>query len=228
MASFGQSGDPATSPTLSTDGMSDATARLLGVLETYISSINARAIFSRALKSNRVDAARASADELKAVVRTIERSLQIFAVASVRAEVMEKLWAAAGGQPNTAASVVSVSDERDVSRARLMARSMCVEIGVESYAMQRIATAVSELARNIAKYSKGGSVEMRVEQSPRRFVILATDSGPGIANLQEVLAGGYRSKTGMGLGILGTKRMATHFEIDSSPRGTRVQAEIAL
>lgn len=209
--------------------MSEAAARLLGVLERHISQINARVIFARALKAHGLDEARVAAADTKNLIQSIERSLQIFTLPSVRARVMEELWDAAGGQPRAPKALVEVKDESDVGRARLMARSMCLEIGVESYTLQRIATAVSELARNIAKYAPGGgSVEMRIDEAPRRFAIVAIDQGPGIPNLDEVMSGGYRSKTGMGLGLLGTKRMVSHFEIQTGKGGTRVVAEVHL
>lgn len=209
--------------------MSEAASRLLGVLERHISQINARVIFSRALKAHGLDEARLKAGDTRPVIQSIERSLQIFVSPSARARVMEELWAAAGGQPSTPKALVPVNDESDVGRARLMARSMCLDLGVESYTLQRIATAVSELARNISKYAKGGgSVELRVEEEPRRFVIVAMDGGPGIPNLDEVMSGGYRSKTGMGLGLLGTKRMVDRFEIQTGSGGTRVLVEVNL
>ena len=88
-----------------------------------------------------------------------------------------------------------------------------------------MATAASELARNAFRYASNGAVEFSVRPGkPQIFVISVTDSGPGIANLPDILDGKYISRTGLGKGIIGTKRLMDHFEIDSSPGGTQVQA----
>ena len=63
---------------------------------------------------------------------------------------------------------------------------------------------------------------------PRSFVISVTDSGPGIPNLSEILDGKYVSRTGLGKGIIGTRRLMDHFEITSSPDGTMVEAGKSL
>ena len=60
------------------------------------------------------------------------------------------------------------------------------------------------------------------------ITIRASDRGPGIPDVELVLSGRYRSRTGLGKGLLGVKRLANKFEIDSGPTGTRVEAEIAL
>ena len=69
---------------------------------------------------------------------------------------------------------------------------------------------------------------MRQGGPARRCVhVEARDQGPGIGNLEEILGGRYKSRSGLGLGILGTKRLADQFRIDSSPAGTRVEVEVS-
>ena len=67
-----------------------------------------------------------------------------------------------------------------------------------------------------------------VNSGKKRIVVRAIDRGPGIPNLEEVLSGRYRSKTGLGRGLLGTKRLADRFDITSTISGTHVVAEIAV
>jgi Anti-sigma regulatory factor (Ser/Thr protein kinase) len=84
---------------------------------------------------------------------------------------------------------------------------------------------VSEIARNAFRYAGGGKVEFGVEgrTSPQLFEIVVSDDGPGIARLSDILEGSYRSSTGMGLGIIGARRLMDQFEITSAPgKGTRV------
>jgi serine/threonine-protein kinase RsbT len=88
---------------------------------------------------------------------------------------------------------------------------------------------VSELARNIVAYTPGGAIDMTVHRDRgARMTIVATDQGSGIAALDDVLAGRYQSKTGMGRGILGVQRLADKFTISSGPGGTRVEVEVRL
>ena len=65
-----------------------------------------------------------------------------------------------------------------------------------------------------------------LDPGPVRTIFSARDQGPGIANLADILAGRYRSRSGLGLGILGTKRLADRFAIDTKPTGTHVEVEV--
>src|ERR1700683_4670013 len=114
--------------------------------------------------------------------------------------------------------------ERHVVHARQRARDIADLLGFDHQEQIRIATAVSELARNAFRYATGGAVEFKVlDDSPQMFLILVTDSGPGIQNLQQIMDGQYVSRTGLGKGLVGTKRLLEHFEITSAPAGTRVE-----
>jgi signal transduction histidine kinase/CheY-like chemotaxis protein len=114
--------------------------------------------------------------------------------------------------------------ERHVVHARQRARDIASLLGFDHQEQIRLATAVSELARNAFRYAIGGTVEFLVKDAiPQVFVILVTDSGPGIQNLQQILDGQYVSKTGLGKGIVGTKRLLEQFQISSSSDGTRVE-----
>ena len=104
--------------------------------------------------------------------------------------------------------------ERHVVHARQRARDIAALLGLEHQEQIRLATAASELARNAFRYASNGAVEFLVrDTSPQLFVISVTDSGPGIDNLSEILDGKYVSRTGLGRGIVGTKRLMDQFEI---------------
>ena len=120
---------------------------------------------------------------------------------------------------------VAIRYERDVVLARQRARQIAGLVGFDAQDQTRIATAVSEVARNAFEYARGGDVEFRVEgiTAPQLLVIEVTDRGPGISDLPAVLEGRYRSRTGMGVGIIGARRLMDRFEISSpSTGGTRV------
>src|SRR5580698_2079365 len=120
---------------------------------------------------------------------------------------------------------VRLRQERHVVQARQRAREIAALLGFEHQEQIRLATAASELARNAFRYAVNGTVEFLVQDAnPQLFMISVTDSGPGIPNLSEILDGRYVSRTGLGKGIIGTKRLMDHFQISSSAEGTRVEA----
>jgi signal transduction histidine kinase/CheY-like chemotaxis protein len=119
-----------------------------------------------------------------------------------------------------------IRQERDTVNSRQRARQLARLLGFDPQDQTRIATAVSEIARNAYNYAKGGRVEFLIEGRlrPQLFVIKVTDRGAGIPNLSTILEGRYHSKTGMGLGIIGAKRMMDRFRIDTAPgAGTTVE-----
>ena len=123
---------------------------------------------------------------------------------------------------------IAVRYEHDVVLARQRARQIAAHVGFESQEQVRFATAVSELARNAFQYAGGGRVSFSVEPEREhgRSVLVAqvADQGPGIADLDRILEGRYQSRTGMGLGILGARRLTDRFSIESEPgKGTRVR-----
>jgi signal transduction histidine kinase/DNA-binding response OmpR family regulator len=119
---------------------------------------------------------------------------------------------------------VAIRHEQDVVNARQRARQLSALLGFEAQDQARIATAVSEIARNAFRYAGGGEVEFSIEgeRTPQLFDIHVQDRGKGIANLELVLGGGYRSETGMGIGLIGARRLMDHFAIQSGPGGTSV------
>jgi signal transduction histidine kinase/CheY-like chemotaxis protein len=126
---------------------------------------------------------------------------------------------------------VTIKYEEDVVVARQRAKQIAHLLGFDLPDQTRIATAVSEIARNAFIYARGGKVRFQVEgrSAPQVLLIEVKDQGPGIANLTTILQGEYHSKTGMGLGIVGTRRLMDQFEIDSAPgKGTTISLKKLL
>jgi len=126
----------------------------------------------------------------------------------------------------TALLTVQLRHEHDIVAARRRARELAHILGYDTQEQTRIATAVSEIARNAFNYAGGGKVEFTLEGEHRlaSFVAVIADTGPGIEKLDEVLSGAYRSTTGMGLGIVGARRLMDEVKIDSARgRGTSVR-----
>ena len=121
---------------------------------------------------------------------------------------------------------VPIESEGDVVTVRQRAHRIAELLGFDRQDQTRIATAVSELARNAFGYAGGGRAEFMVDPSmaPQVFRIRISDKGKGIANLQEILDGQYRSSSGMGLGLIGARRLMNHFHIESKTgKGTTVE-----
>lgn len=119
---------------------------------------------------------------------------------------------------------VALRAEQDVVTARQRARAIAEHLGFDTQDKARIATSVSEIARNALRYAGHGQVEFEIEgtRSPQVLAIRVVDTGAGIPDLQAVLNGQYRSSTGMGLGIIGARRLMDHFTVSSSDKGTVV------
>jgi signal transduction histidine kinase/DNA-binding response OmpR family regulator len=114
--------------------------------------------------------------------------------------------------------------EQDVVTARQRAGQIAALLGFEQSEQTRVATAVSEIVRNAFRYAGPGTVEFGIEgeHAPQLFLVKVTDRGTGIPDLDAVLSGTYESKTGMGIGLVGARRLMDRFTISSSPAGTIV------
>ena len=113
--------------------------------------------------------------------------------------------------------------EHDIVHVRQRARQIAQLLGFDTQDQTRIATAISELARNAYLYAKGGRVEFSYETNGAcDLVVRIHDRGPGIRDLDAILQGRYVSPTGMGLGLLGAKRLMDRFEIQTGAQGTAV------
>lgn len=123
------------------------------------------------------------------------------------------------------AKVAVIRSDLDIVIARTMARDTAKALGFGAIDQARIATAVSELARNIFLYAGTGTVTIgEVERGGRRGIeVICEDHGPGIANIDMVMQDGYSTSRGMGMGLPGAKRLMDEFDIRSQENvGTTV------
>jgi serine/threonine-protein kinase RsbT len=113
--------------------------------------------------------------------------------------------------------VAAIRSDLDIVIARTLARDTAKTLGFGAIDQARIATAVSELARNIFLYAGTGSVTVREVERPGRkgIEIVCEDQGPGIADISVVMQDGYSTSRGMGMGLPGAKRLMDEFDIKS-------------
>lgn len=129
----------------------------------------------------------------------------------------------------TGKTVIPISTINDIVRARQQGRELALASGFTSAESTLVATVISELARNIVLYAKQGEIVLdRANGSQRNgIIIISKDHGPGIADVERALAGGYSTSGGLGLGLSGVRRIVDEFSINTaSGNGTTVVATI--
>jgi serine/threonine-protein kinase RsbT len=128
------------------------------------------------------------------------------------------------GRPRQDEIRVAVRGDADIVAARQAAREAASRIGFPPTDLTAIATAVSEVARNIVRFASSGEIVIEILEEPRSGIrIVARDVGPGIPDVEEALQDGYSTYKGLGLGLPGTRRLMDEFGVVSETgRGTTV------
>jgi serine/threonine-protein kinase RsbT len=120
---------------------------------------------------------------------------------------------------------VAINSDQDIVSARQKGRAMAMELGFSSGDATLIATAISELARNIVSYARKGQITLKGVQGSSRvgILVIASDEGPGILDIRQALRDGFSTSGSLGLGLPGVRRLMDEFEITSQPNlGTTV------
>lgn len=128
----------------------------------------------------------------------------------------------------TASEIVPIRRDADVVTARRSGRDIAKKIGFGSADQTRLATAISELTRNVIKYAGDGECMIYDEsdEARNRIRVVVEDHGPGIPDIEIAMADGYTTGGTLGAGLPGTRRLVNEFDIASEPGLTRV--EIAM
>jgi serine/threonine-protein kinase RsbT len=120
---------------------------------------------------------------------------------------------------------VAINSDQDIVIARQKGRALAMELGFASSDATLIATAISELARNIVSYARKGQIALKIVNRANRegLAIVASDNGPGIPDVRQALRDGFSTSGSLGMGLPGVRRLMDEFEITSQPgRGTIV------
>lgn len=205
------------------------------ILREYLPERSARTLIQQARRSTGTDGRVLEPADLSAffiaveeqAARLLDRRTQSLLHGALEFELSTSISGTLAAAPMVDESL-EIRTEWDISVARARAREIMTALGARSYEVVKVMTLVSELARNIVMYTSGGRIVFTPAQSPRSLGVRATDGGPGIPNVAEVLSGNYRSKTGLGKGLVGVKRLATRFTIETNPNGTHIQVEVRL
>ncbi len=207
------------------------------ILAGTISSITQRSIFNRLGGLATTPIQQLTPGDRATILSELENSVRLFARSNSTQLIasITKALSAEGGAPGPGGGTggapvaalpspkkLPIEQEKDIATARLEAWSEAVRIGLSKFASVKVATAVSELARNIVFYAGKGTVELRSLKDERGVVglqIIASDQGPGIpaAKLEEIWAGTYKSQRGMGKGLVAVKKLVDEFQLDTRP-----------
>jgi serine/threonine-protein kinase RsbT len=120
---------------------------------------------------------------------------------------------------------VTIHSDADIIAARRMGRELAEGVGFGGSELTVIATAISEIARNIIEYAGSGEIILRqAQQGARRgILVIARDRGPGIPDIELAMQDGYSTSKGIGLGLPGARRLMDEFDVDSAVgKGTTV------
>ena len=120
---------------------------------------------------------------------------------------------------------VAINSDQDIVGARQKGRSLAAQLGFSPADATLIATAISELARNIVSYARKGEIRLQAVQNATRqgIVVTAADEGPGIPDVLQALRDGFSTSGSLGLGLPGVRRLMDEFQISSQPgHGTTV------
>lgn len=114
-------------------------------------------------------------------------------------------------------SSIEINTEWDIVAARQLGRNEAKSTGFGTVDQARITTAISELARNIYLYAGRGRIEIQPIQVGQKMglLIIASDEGPGISDLQKVMEDGYTTSGGLGAGMPGVKRLMDDFNVET-------------
>jgi serine/threonine-protein kinase RsbT len=208
--------------------------RLLRTLESCMDRPSAEGTLRLCVSMARVDVQTMRATDGERLLKCLRHSLDAVVRDSRRrgacADGLAQVLAARDVAPDDGPHRVDVpiAEEYDIVQARAIGRDVATDLGFSPTAQVKIATVISELARNIFAYAGTGTIAIAGLNDGRPGIeIVATDQGPGVTDLDLVLSGDYESRTGLGIGLRGSKKLMDEFVIESVPgEGTTVRARM--
>jgi len=213
--------------------MNEIAGEILAILRRYLSEPTSRSLLTSAARRANVRLEVLSRADIPPLVQQLGPGLNIFLQEPEKLQNCKSLLAlvAVDNAPPMIVSSpeppvesrpdgisVPIRAEHDIVRARTLGKDMAKQLGFSEVVQTKVATAVSELARNIFQYAGTGEIRIRrIEGKKRGIEVVARDQGPGISDPALILSGAYRSKWGMGAGLRGTRALMDFFYVSSRP-----------
>ncbi len=214
--------------------MADLQEELLQVLTSFTGAVVSHSILQLSIRMGGIDVRSLSQEDSLRLGDCIEQGVNTFIRDPEKREVcLYKIRqvirsSARHFHPSreTGAEEVSIVDESDILRARTIGHAVVKALAFSNTDQTKIVTVISELARNIFTYAGNGTIRVtKLAGNKRGVEIVARDSGPGIKDVEKVMTGHYRSTSGLGIGLSGSKRLMDDFSIRTEPgKGTTVTA----
>jgi len=207
--------------------------QVLAVLRDYISEITSRSMLAAATRWSKVEISRLGPGDGRHLLTELQKGIQLYVKSPMqRRECLDRLAllledAAEAPASSRGPKKIVIREESDIVSARGAARALSGELGFTPATQIKIATAVSELARNIVQYAGSGEITLIPFHNGRRegIEITSSDQGPGISDTAEIFEGRNRSRTGLGIGLRGTRNLMDEFDLKTAP-GQGVEVRI--
>jgi serine/threonine-protein kinase RsbT len=201
--------------------MSPLENKLVDALRDEVGAVLAKSIVTLAVSRAKVNVERLHPGDQNRLLGEFERGFQLFVRERERSRrCLQQLQGILANQrvatPSAEQVVIDLASETDIVRARGLGRDRCRELGFTGAVQIKVATAISELARNVMQYAGEGRVTINTLGGRRLGIeVVVTDEGPGIAELDRILSGDFSSKSGMGIGIVGTRNLMDECDIQT-------------
>jgi serine/threonine-protein kinase RsbT len=198
-------------------------------LERWVGAATAESVLQNACRHANLNPSRLAAEHLKPLCRHLETSLlpflEVTEAATACGEVKRLAETLSTNPPPNSGGSFPLMTELDLARARKAALDLSLQMGFSDANAVRIATVASELARNVLRHAGSGTMTVSSAVGPRRsLIVVAEDRGPGIPNLDGILANDPRPNQRTGLGLPGSRRLVDELKIETGSGGTRVTA----
>ena len=212
--------------------MADIEAELLQVLKSFTGAVVSQSILQLSIRMAAVDIHNLNADSSQRLADCIRQGIDTFIVEpQKRDSCVSKVWqilqSSARHYPTASRpDEVTIVEESDILRARSIGHGLIRALGFSATEQTKIVTVISELARNIFKYAGTGTITITKVTGNRRGVeIVAHDSGPGIEGVEKIMAGQYRSTSGLGIGLSGSRKLMDEFSIRTARKRNHCHRE---
>jgi serine/threonine-protein kinase RsbT len=204
----------------------DASGAVLDLLGEFLAPVIARTLLVLARRRARCDEGPLPAAALPAVAQALREAIPTYLSDPARQRAcvvsLDRFIASRIGPSGI--DVIVLGSERDLRVVTDTVKEWARRLGFSALDHTKLMTAAAELARNILQYAGSGEIRLSpIDQPKKGLMIVASDRGPGIDDVRRVMTPGYVSRTGMGIGLQGAKRLVDEFEITTAPgRGTVV------
>jgi serine/threonine-protein kinase RsbT len=210
--------------------MTEIERKIIETLKPFLGDILSKSMIKMSIVKAQIDIEAYGPEDCQPLLDSLKVGLGTFIHDAGRREQcgrkLEKLlttYETSVSPPNDTIEL-EVKEEADIVRIRSAGRALCETIGFSLTDQTKITTVISELSRNIVLYAGTGTITIsRLMGDQMGVEVVARDQGPGIADVEKIMNGKYKSKSGMGMGLIGSKKLMDDFDLKTAVgKGTTV------